>query len=275
MRGKRICIPSALQVRVIELAHEGHQGEIRTKQLLCSCVWFPDMDKQVQKFVKDCAACLVSQSTKARTPLVMSKMPEKAWTELSMDFYTIPDFTELLVVIDDFSRFPVVVPTQSTAFKFVEEKLIDILSTFGVPVVIRTDNFTSPFNGKDFAAFAERMGFKHCKVTYAWPKANGEAERFMRTLSKVFRTASATGVNWMVQVNDFLRNYRLTPHPATGLPPSELLFSRLPSSRLPHLQQHDGDYKRRIQEAADKRRRVQEHYLQVGDKVFVVKRAIC
>lgn len=164
MRGKRICLPSALQTRVIELAHEGHQGEIRTKQLLRSCVWFPDMDKQVQKFVKDCAACLVSQSTKARTPLVMSKMPEKAWTELSMDFYTIPDFTELLVVIDDFSRFPVVVPTQSTAFKFVEEKLIDILSTFGVPVVIRTDNFTSPFNGKDFAAFAERMGFKHRKV---------------------------------------------------------------------------------------------------------------
>ena len=77
----------------------------------------------------------------------------------------------------------------------------------------------------------------------------------------------------MVQVNDFLRNYRLTPHPATGLPPSELLFGRLPSSRLPHLQQHDGDYKRRIQEAADKRRRVQEHYLQVGDKVFRRKEA--
>ena len=72
----------------------------------------------------------------------------------------------------------------------------------------------------------------------------------------------------MVQMNDFLRNYRLTPHPATSVPPSELLFGRLPSSRLPHLQQHDGEYKRRIQEAANKRRRVQEQYLQVGDKVF-------
>jgi hypothetical protein len=267
LRGKRICIPAALQVRVIELAHEGHQGVIRTKQLLRSCVWFPDLDNQVQKFVKGCAACIVSQSTKTRTPLVMSNLPEKPWTELSMDFYTFPDSSELLVVIDDYTRFPVVVPTQSTAFRFVEEKLSDVLSTFGVPVVIRTDN-GPPFNGKDFAAFADRMGFKHRKVTYAWPEANGEAERFMRTLSKVIRTASATGVNWMVQVNDFLRNYRLTPHPATGFSPSELLFGRQPPSRLPHLQQHDGDYKRRIQGAADKRRRVQEHRLQVGDKVF-------
>ena len=267
LRGTRICVPVSLQTRVIELAHEGHQGAVRTKQLLRSCVWFPKLDTQVEAFVKNCAACIVSQSTKSRTPLVMSKLPGKPWTELSMDFYTFPDCSELLVVIDDFSRFPVVVPTQSTAFRFVEEKLSDVLSTFGVPVVIRTDN-GPPFNGKDFAAFADRMGFKHRKVTYAWPEANGEAERFMRTLSKVIRTASATGVNWMVQVNNFLRNYRLTPHPATGFAPAELLFGRLPPSRLPHLQQHDGDYKRRIQEFADKRRRVQEHHLLVGDKVF-------
>ena len=34
LRGQRIVIPQSLQNRVIKLAHEGHQGLVRTKQLL-------------------------------------------------------------------------------------------------------------------------------------------------------------------------------------------------------------------------------------------------
>ena len=54
---------------------------------------------------------------------------------------------------------------------------------------------------------------------------------------------------------DFLRNYRATPHPATGVSPAELLFGRPLRTRLPDLQQHDAAYKERLKEAADRRRR--------------------
>ena len=40
LRDSRIVMPSALQERVIELAHEGHQGKVRTKLLLRSKVDF-------------------------------------------------------------------------------------------------------------------------------------------------------------------------------------------------------------------------------------------
>jgi len=267
LRGQRICIPTTLQRRVTMLAHEGHQGSNRTKRLLRSSVWFPAMDKMVDSVIKECAACLVSTSTKTRTPLIMSELPKAPWTELSMDFYTFPDLKELLVVIDDYSRYPVVAEVSSTAFRFVEKALSGILSEFGVPVRIRTDN-GPPFNGKDFAAFAAKMGFEHRTVTYAWPEANGLVERFMRSLSKVIRTASASGVHWLTQVNDFLRNYRATPHPATGESPAALLFGRQPRTRLSHVEQSDAEYKQRIKEAADRRRRVQDHSLKVGDRVF-------
>ena len=49
LKGARIFVPSTLQDRVIELAHEGHQGIVRTKQLLKSKVWFPKMDSAVEK----------------------------------------------------------------------------------------------------------------------------------------------------------------------------------------------------------------------------------
>ena len=200
----------------------------------------------------------------------MSKLPDQPWSELSMDFYTFPNGAELLVVHDDFSRYPIVTPVKSTAFRNVENELNVILAAFGIPAVIRTDN-GPPFNGKEWAAYSNKMGFRHRKVTYAWPEANGEVERLMRTLGKVMRTAVASGVNWQTQLQDFLRNYRATPHPATGVSPAELLFGRPLRTRLPDLQQHDAVYKERLKEAADRRRRVAEHQFAIGDRVWLCK----
>ena len=46
LRNSRIVIPCALQERVIELAHERHQGKVKTKRLLRSKAWFPYMDSK-------------------------------------------------------------------------------------------------------------------------------------------------------------------------------------------------------------------------------------
>jgi len=200
----------------------------------------------------------------------MSSLPNEPWSELSMDFYTFSNGEELAVIIDDYSRYPIAVPVQSTAFRYVESELNNIFALFGVPVVIRTDN-GPPFNGKEFAAYARKMGFRHRTVTYAWPEANGEAERFMRTLGKTIRTAIASGVNWMTQLQEFLRNYRMTPHPATGVSPAEALMGRVSHGRLPDLKQSDDAYKQQLKEYADRRRRVKEHPFAVGDHVWLKK----
>lgn len=53
------------------------------------------------------------------------------------------------------------------------------------------------------------------------------------------------------------------------VPPAEILFGRLPRNRLPDLKHSDDEYKRRIKEHEDRRRRAAEHGLQVGDCVYV------
>ena len=183
LRGDRICIPTSLQRRVVRLAHEGHQGETRTKQILRSSVWFPEMDKLVEDVVKSCMPCQVSVPTKSRTPLIVTPLPDQPWQNLSADFYSVSNEAELLVVMDDYSKFPVVVEVTSTAFRNVKPELDSILSQYGIPEVIETDN-GPPFNGEPFAEYAAKMGFRHCKITPLWPEANGEVERFMKTLGK-------------------------------------------------------------------------------------------
>ena len=44
LRGTRLVLPRNLQHRAVNLAHEGHQGIVKTKSLLREKVWFPGID---------------------------------------------------------------------------------------------------------------------------------------------------------------------------------------------------------------------------------------
>ena len=90
--------------------------------------------------------------------------------------------------------------------------------------MVKTDN-GPPFNGDQFSPWAKYIGFAHSRITPLWPEANGEAERFMRTLGKATCTAKVDGGNSKQEIM-FLRHYRATPHSLTCLSPAEMLNGR-------------------------------------------------
>lgn len=47
LRGSRLVIPSSLQRKIVDIAHEGHQGIVKTKQSLREKIWFPGIDSMV------------------------------------------------------------------------------------------------------------------------------------------------------------------------------------------------------------------------------------
>ena len=51
LKGERMVIPPSLVKKVVHIGHEGHQGIVKTKQLLRSLVWFPNMDKLIEKHI--------------------------------------------------------------------------------------------------------------------------------------------------------------------------------------------------------------------------------
>ena len=59
--------------------------------------------------------------------------------------------------------------------------LYKIFSMFGVPEIVNSDN-GPPFQGGEFHKYAQYLSFTHRKITPYHPRANGECERFMRTL---------------------------------------------------------------------------------------------
>ena len=55
--GSRIVMPASLRHRALQLAHEEHQGLIKTKQLLRKEIWFPRIDQQAETMVQHCLPC--------------------------------------------------------------------------------------------------------------------------------------------------------------------------------------------------------------------------
>ncbi len=53
LRAHRLVLPSTLRQRALHIAHEGHQGLTKTKQLLREKIWFPGIDAMVKRMLSN------------------------------------------------------------------------------------------------------------------------------------------------------------------------------------------------------------------------------
>lgn len=285
LRGTRIVVPKSLRDRTLALAHQGHQGIVKTKQLLREKVWFPQIDNQVTALVSNCIACQANGPNVQPTQLQMTPLPPSPWHTLNVDFCgPFPTGEYLFVAIDAYSRFPEVEIVHSTSATSTITKLERIFATHGIPSVIKSDN-GPPFTSQEFQDFVEEMGIRHARVTPLWPQANAEAENFMKPITKAVRSAHIENKDWKRELFKFLMNYRVTPHSTTKIAPAELLFNRKVHVKLPQIEtpsdpqkdslirQRDEEAKAKMKNYADtKRRAVTELKVEVGNKVLLRQR---
>ena len=71
----------------------------------------------VERMCKECIMCQAAAPTNTSEPLQMTESPEKKWHEVSVDHVgQFPDGKHVLVIIDDYSRFPIVEVRQRSSF---------------------------------------------------------------------------------------------------------------------------------------------------------------
>ena len=77
---KHNVIPKQLQTLFLDLVHESHRGLKKTKQLLRSKVWFPNIDAKVEDLIKSCFTCQLTSP-----PVVMSNLTAGPWKKIDLD----------------------------------------------------------------------------------------------------------------------------------------------------------------------------------------------
>ncbi len=49
LRGQRLVVSYSLREKIVAIGHMGHQGIVKTKTFIRSCVWFPGIDQLVEQ----------------------------------------------------------------------------------------------------------------------------------------------------------------------------------------------------------------------------------
>ena len=79
LRETRLVIPKKLRKQALELAHEGHQDVVKTKQRLCTKVWWLGIDQQVGKQCKTCHGCQLVGKSFPPEPIKRTELPTQPW----------------------------------------------------------------------------------------------------------------------------------------------------------------------------------------------------
>jgi transposase InsO family protein len=104
------------------------------------------------------------------------------------------------------------------------DTVIEFLSTlyerFLLPLTVVSDNGPY-FKDHKYTEFLEALNVERWHSIALWPQSNGETERQNRSLYKRLRIAQLESRNWKEELQQYLFNYRATPHSVTGLAPAE------------------------------------------------------
>ena len=102
LRGSRL-VPIALRQQALGIAHEGHQGLVKAKQLLQE----PGIDSAVKQLIDNCVTCQANGPENCPDPLQIFPLPPEPWYIIHIDFCgPFPTGEYTLVVIDAYSQFP-------------------------------------------------------------------------------------------------------------------------------------------------------------------------
>ncbi|XP_057306155.1 uncharacterized protein K02A2.6-like [Hydractinia symbiolongicarpus] len=181
-------LPKSLRQTAINIAHQGHLGVQKVKNLLRSKIYWKGMDSHITETLSKCRVCQSVGPYHAPTPLIPSPLPNHPWEKLAIDLFgPLPSGDKLLVVMDLYSRYPIVEVVKNTTISNIINKLEKIFSLFGYPEKVRMDH-GPPFN--DFKKYLKLYNIKAKHITPYYPQANGVVVRFMRVIKKTIRTAS-------------------------------------------------------------------------------------
>ncbi|EYC22303.1 hypothetical protein Y032_0017g3273 [Ancylostoma ceylanicum] len=224
--GPRIVIPSKLRRRVLQLLHDGHPGTTRMKMLARSYVYWTNITKDIEVYVRGCRNCQEVAKAPLKTELFSWPNEKQPWSRVHIDYAGPLNGKMFLVIVDAYSKWPEIIEMTSTTSAATIRQLTRLFAQFGNPTTLVSDN-GSQFASKEFAEFCSTNGITHVRSPPFHPQSNGQAERFVDTFKRALEKLKDSGTT-SDALQKFLQTYRRTPCPASpgGRSPAENFLGR-------------------------------------------------
>ncbi|CAB3226541.1 unnamed protein product [Arctia plantaginis] len=227
-------VPRAVRWQVLRMNHDdvGHFGFEKTLSRIRETFWFAKMRRFTKKYVSACLECAHHKAPGGSKEGMLHPIPkvDKPFHTLHADHLgpfvrSRRGNTYILAIIDSFTKFININAVRDTKSSTAIKVFKDYFSFFGSPSRIITDQGTC-FTSKKFKSFIDSSNIKHILNAVATPRANGQIERYNRTILDALSTKSH-GKNdntWDDHIGDVQLGMNTTMNKTTGKSPSELLF---------------------------------------------------
>ena len=181
-------VPADFRRPVFESLHNiSHPGIRATQRLIVSRYVWPDINKDVRLWTRQCHACQLAKVHR-HTSMPLSRFipPDHRFDHIHIDLVgPLPPsngHTYLLTAVDRFTRWPEVYPLSDCTAESVAQGLLHCwVSRFGAPSIISTDR-GKQFESALFGALMKFLGCTRIRTAAYHPQANGLVERFHRHL---------------------------------------------------------------------------------------------
>ena len=227
LKGNRIVILSSMRDQVLQAIHLGHQGENKCILRARESVFWPGISADIRQMVKDCDLCNKHQPAQPKLPIMQPHLPTRPWEKLGTDIFEF-DGKKYLMVVDYYSRIPVIRLLDNMTSHAVCNHFTSVLAEYGLPATIISD-FGSQYISERFKTKCKLSGITLRFSSPYHHQANSLAERTIGTCKSLLKKALEKNecpytALWM---------YRTTPLDDQMPSPHELLFGRKPQTTLP------------------------------------------
>jgi hypothetical protein len=200
-------INQTLRERAIRWCHDkpmaGHPGIAKTLELTTRTFWWPNMKKDIEKYIKACHECQISKPDRQprAVPLQPNEIPSEPWAVISIDLIgpLVPSKGKdmILVIVDRFSKKAYFLPCNTT-------------------ITDQGSQFVSGF----MKGLYQNLGIEANPSTAYHPQTDGQTERVNQELEEYLRIyvnkRQNDWVDWL-PIAQFCHNDR--SHSATGFSP--------------------------------------------------------
>lgn len=285
----RYVCPTALREIALTKAHEGHFGASSMKRLLGQYMWWPGLNREIERMVAKCVICTRVSLVPKPLPIKSRRLPDGPMENVQIDFLYVPGCgsQELLVMADTFSRMCWAIEVKKTDTESTIKSLEAIFNIWGRPKQIQSDN-GPPFNSSRFSQHWKEVGVRHDLSVPYCPFMNGVVERHNRDIIRSLQIAQIEEGDWRKQLNHAVNKYNHEiPHSTTGFTPFELITGRKFNGFFPSLSElrggtkticyddlriRDANMKRKSARNTDRVRSATENNVEMGDWVLVTNK---
>lgn len=230
----KLVIPKNQIPDVLREVHDGaaHFGVEKTYARLANLYYFPGMWNKVNQYVRSCRSCQEVKTPPLKPPgLMHSASSEKPWQRIYMDLMgpyprSSKNNCYILVIEDHFTKWIEVTPLRVASANVIADHFQRlILSRYGAPEVVVTDNGT-PFVNNKMQELLRSLNIVHTRTPPYHPQAN-LVERKNRDIKRLLRTfTDSRQRNWDTQLEQFAFAVNTSVHSSTGYTPALLNFGR-------------------------------------------------